>query len=207
VPRGDLVGLGSACVTRGRIALLLAVALGVWALAFLRGEPSTKPPGAAPASAPSVAAPAPPKPAAKPAVASQPAAAGPQPRTVVPMQENDEYRKKLMEQSMAQRQENDERYESASSRWLQQGRMEPWASAREQRLRDALQVDRLDHLLLSAECRADLCRLEISAPDSDTAMAFRSSVAFMNEVGPNTAGGMVGSGPDRALVIFAPRRD
>jgi hypothetical protein len=190
-------------MTRGRVAVLLAVALGVWALAFLRGRPQPAQPGAPAAEAS--------QPLTKPGElrhepsAKKPEAPASKPANVVPRKEQDEYRRKLMEESMRARHENDERFERVSGLWEHQGRVEPWASQREQRLRAALQVDRLDHLLLAAECRADLCRLEISAPDSDTAMAFRSSVAFVNEVGPNTAGGMTGSGPDRALVIFVPR--
>jgi hypothetical protein len=119
--------------------------------------------------------------------------------------ENDRYRAELARRINAQQKDNDERYARAAALWPHEQRQEPWATERETAVRNAMQTDRIDHLLMDVQCRQTLCRLEISAKDSDTFGAIKRSATFLGEIGGEPAGGMSGLGYDRALVLFVPR--
>jgi hypothetical protein len=198
-------------LNRSRIVWVLGIAIAVWAIALLR--PAPPPPRVTPThtrqeDVPTtpVAAPVPPQPRVltatqphkEPTPVTQRANAG----TIT---RDDHYREKLAGVIAEQRKVNEERYARAIARWPQEQRQEPWAAEREQRLRLAMEQDEVDALLGSLECRATLCRLEISAQDSNAALALSNAHELTREAGSQIASGMSGGGLDRHMILFVAR--
>jgi len=126
-------------------------------------------------------------------------AAAPQPES------SDEVRARLSRQALEQRSHNDARHAELAARWASETRDEPWSTDQEHALRAAASADAIDHLVIELECRRTLCRLEISAADSNTAFALERAHGFTAQLGTDTGSAMIGGGPDRALEVFAAR--
>jgi len=197
---------------RARWLLVVVVgALLLWAaLCTVRAhDPPAVTAGDVVAPTPSPRAPDRPAPARAPIPSAKPRAAE---RRVEPSSPNtlavpssDEVRAQLASRAAEQRAQSEARYAVEGARWKDERREEPWASEREQQLRTAATADGIDYLLVEVECRATLCRLEISAPDSNTAFALQRARTFAPELGKSAGASMIGSGPDRAMEVFIPR--
>lgn len=132
-------------------------------------------------------------------------AASSRPNATTRPETSDEVRARLARQALEQRKRNHARHAELSARWASETRDEPWSTDQEHALRAAASTTILDHLLLELECRRTLCRLEISAADSNTAFALQKARAFNAQLGTDTGSAMVGSGPDLVMEVFAAR--
>jgi hypothetical protein len=120
-------------------------------------------------------------------------------------QTSEQARARLAQRALEQRTRNDARHSELSSRWASETRDEPWSTDQERALRVSATASGLDHLLFELECRRTLCRVEISAADSNTAFALQQARAFMAQLGTDLGSTMTGGGLDRALEVFAAR--
>lgn len=130
---------------------------------------------------------------------------GSRPATAQRTETSDEARARLAQQALQRRALNDESYRDHAARWASEARDEPWSTDQERALRAAASGSGLDHLLIELECRRTLCRVEISAADSNTAFALQRARGFSALLGTETGSAAIGSGPDRALEVFAAR--
>ncbi len=128
-----------------------------------------------------------------------PPAATPEPET------SDELRARLAGQALEARTRNAARHAELSTRWASERRDEPWSTDQEHALRAAASSAAIDHLVIELECRRTLCRVELSAADSDTAFALQRARGFTALLGTDTGSAMHGGGPDRAMEVFAAR--
>jgi hypothetical protein len=189
------------------LALVAATAL-LWALWLLRVRPVAVPPSIGSARGePPAAQRAPREPrAATPAKAPEPKKAAPDPKPQpASAAESDAYRKELVRLAAEQRVRNEARLAVAQQRWQHEQRQEPWATEHEADLRAALELDDLDGLIGSLQCRATLCRIELQAQDSNAAFAVSRARNFQQAVGPQVALDMTGGGLDRSAILFAAR--
>ena len=118
---------------------------------------------------------------------------------------SDELRARLARQALEVRTRNDARHAELSTRWVTETRDEPWSTDQEHALRAAASSAAIDQLLVELECRRTLCRVELSAADSDTAFALQRARGFTALLGTDTGSAMRGGGPDRAMEVFAAR--
>jgi hypothetical protein len=89
---------------------------------------------------------------------------------------------------------------------MQEERREPWATLRVRALKLALRQDNMEPLVRSLECRATLCRIELSAADNNAlVVALRHNIHLGKETGFDTVGGFEGDGAERRLVMFTAR--
>ena len=199
-------------MNRRLLVVTLMLAAVAWALALGHGDrlrprsepvPAARPPAQAP---PQEAVPAQrpvePQPAPR-VVGRQPAAAvAPPPGIIAP---DDPYRQKLAAAITEQRRLNDDRFARAKEHWPHEPRQEPWAAERELELRSALQHDGIDARVVSLECRATLCRLQLEAQDSNAAFAVNGAHELAHTAGSQVSSGMTGNGFDRRMILFLPR--
>jgi len=193
-----------------RLLLLFGLAAIGWALALLRPAPEPLVPAAGPgeSNARGAATPAPAKPvAAESALSAEQVQA--QARAAEAAAAADAERLARKEQLADEgNHRHDQRFDAAVERWKGEQstpRQEPWASRREQNLRRAMEVDGLAQLAQRVECRATLCRVELAAPDDQTAFKMRRGHRFMREVGFQTAGAFAGEGKKRVMVLYVAR--
>jgi len=200
-----------------RLALLIGLAAIGWALALLRpgAEPVTPDANAAKSAPPAAAKPAA-SPQPKAITALEPGAQGEPAPARAPGQAPDEtvaaedaerlaLRERLADEGHHR---HDQRFDSAVERWQEEQskkRQEPWASRREQALRRAMSQDRMEQLAERVECRATLCRIQLTADDDRTALRVRRAHHFMREVGFQTAGAFAGEGKKRVMVLYVAR--
>lgn len=118
---------------------------------------------------------------------------------------SDQVRARLARQALELRTANDARYRDYVARWPNETRDEPWSSDQERSLRASAVAAGIDHLLFAVECRGTLCRIELSAADSDTAFALQRARGWSALLGQDVGSAPIGSGPDRALEIFTAR--
>ncbi|MDD9935572.1 MAG: hypothetical protein OXT09_18320, partial [Myxococcales bacterium] len=116
-----------------------------------------------------------------------------------------ERRRQLMEITRKQRELNAARIGVAERRFEQETRSPAWAEPHEQALQQALVRDTIDSMLMDVECRETMCRVELSAIDSNAAFALKRGEQFTKELGEQIATKMQGGGFDRVLVIYSAR--
>jgi hypothetical protein len=197
-------------VSPKRLVILVVVVAAGWGMLLLRPEPKRVPrPATAPESA-AIPAPAPsataaqarpyphPRPSQPPVPSAVPAHA-PVP-TAQPAREV-----AAAPQAAAAQLPQDPRYLAAVASFEREQKREPWAGQRTRILRNALRADRMEPLLRSIECRSTLCRIELSTPDNEAAMALRQGIHFTKEAGVQMTGGFEGEGEARTLVLFTAR--
>jgi hypothetical protein len=133
------------------------------------------------------------------------AGAGSRPPATPEPESSDQVRARLAHRALEARTRNDTRHAELSARWASETRDEPWSTDQERALRAAASAAAIDHLLVELECRRTMCRLELSAVDSDTAFALQRARGFSALLGSETGSAMLGGGLDRALEVLAAR--
>jgi hypothetical protein len=132
-------------------------------------------------------------------------ATGTRPPSEPHAQSSDQVRARLARQARELRALNDTRYRDYAARWPNEIRDDPWSSDQERSLRASAAAAGIDHLLFALECRATLCRIELSAADSDTAFALQRARGWSALLGQEVGSAPIGSGADRALEILTAR--
>ena len=178
-------------------AIAIAIAIAAWSVVWWLRAPAPAP-DAGPVPADQGGSPATQHP-------PSPRVAGAAGTSATPTETSDQVRARLARQALEQRTRSDARYREYAARWATEQRDEPWSTDQERGLRRQATASGLDHLLFELECRLTLCRVEISAADSDTAFALQRARASPALLGTAPGASIGGGGPDRVLEVFAAR--
>jgi hypothetical protein len=208
---------------RRSLWLLAALAVLGWALALSEPSRGGKPDPASAASTPAEPEPEP-APASEPTPAPKPPTAE---RTLTPerpeparvaradsdgadrgqdlAQAADSTRTAMVERAEALRAVNDERWEGARERFDREKRQPGWADGRERAVRAALEEQGADGLLVQIECRATVCRLELSLGSGHSVLDRATSARLSMVLGNDSTARLTGPPTERAVVLYSAR--